>query len=61
MKRPYEAIDADGHLLEANMGLEYIEPRFRDRAPRIIASNEGAEILMLGAQQVTDNGPGRRR
>jgi hypothetical protein len=31
MTRPYEVIDADGHVLEpANLWLDYMEPRFRD-------------------------------
>ena len=62
MTRPYEVIDADGHVLEpANMWLDYMEPRFRDRAPCIIPNEEGIEIHALGGQEVTDNGPGRRR
>ena len=55
MTRPYEVIDADGHVLEpANMWLDYMEPRFRDRAPCIIPNEEGVEILALGGQEVTD-------
>ena len=62
MTRPYEVIDADGHVLEpANMWLDYMEPRFRERAPCIIPTEAGVEILALGGQEVTDNGPGRRR
>lgn len=61
MARGYEVIDADGHVLEpADLWLRYIEPEFRDRAPRIVV-NDGAEIVALGEQEVTDNGPGRRR
>lgn len=62
MARSYAVIDADGHVLEpANMWLDYIEPKFRDRAPRIIVNDEGAEIMALGDREMTDNGPGRRR
>ncbi len=62
MARSYAVIDADGHVLEpANMWLEYIEAKFRDRAPRIIVNDEGAEIMALGDREMTDNGPGRRR
>jgi predicted TIM-barrel fold metal-dependent hydrolase len=62
MARSYAVIDADGHVLEpANMWLDYIEPKFRDRAPRIIVNEEGAEIVALGDREMTDNGPGRRR
>ncbi len=61
MARGYEVIDADGHVLEpADLWLRYIEPEFRDRAPRIVV-NGGAEIVALGEQEVTDNGPGRQR
>jgi len=61
MARGYEVIDADGHVLEpADLWVRYIEPEFRDRAPRIV-TNDGAEIVALGEQEVTDNGPGRRR
>jgi predicted TIM-barrel fold metal-dependent hydrolase len=58
----YKVIDADGHVLEpADLWLNYIEPKFRKHAPRIVLNGEGAEIMALGAQELTDNGPGRRR
>ncbi len=62
MLRDCEVIDSDGHVLEpADMWLNYIEPKFRDLAPRIVVNEEGAEILHLGDREMTDNGPGRRR
>lgn len=62
MARSYAIIDADGHVLEpANLWLNYIEPKFRDRAPRIVNNGEGVEIMVLGDREMTDNGPGRRR
>src|SRR5580700_5173133 len=62
MSRAYTVIDADGHILEPpDLWLNYIDPQYRDRAPRLAVNAEGAEILQLGDQEVTDNGPGRRR
>lgn len=62
MSRNYNVIDADGHVLEPpDLWLNYIEPKFRDRAPRLGLTGDGAEVLQLGDQEVTDNGPGRRR
>jgi len=62
MSRDYQVIDADGHILEpADLWLNYIEPKYRQRAPRLGVNDEGAEVLQLGDQEVTDNGPGRRR
>jgi uncharacterized protein len=31
------------------------------RAPRLGTTSDGAEVLQLGEQEITDNGPGRRR
>ena len=62
MSREYNVIDADGHVLEApDLWLNYIESKFRDRAPRLGTTSDGAEVLQLGEQEITDNGPGRRR
>lgn len=37
-------IDADGHVLEpANMWIDYIDPKFRDKAPRLIEGKQGGE------------------
>lgn len=58
----YRVIDADGHVLEPpDLWSNYIEPRFRESAPRLVSNSEGAEILQIGATELTDNGPGRRR
>jgi uncharacterized protein len=62
MSRDYDVIDADGHLLEApDLWLNYIEAKFRDRAPRLGITSDGAEVLQLEEQELTDNGAGRRR
>ena len=55
-------IDADGHVLEPpDLWLNYIEPKFREFAPRLVTNAEGAEILFIGDREMTDNGPNRRR
>ena len=46
--RPMVTVDADGHVLEPrNVWLDYIEPRFRDRALRIEKDDKGVEVLLL--------------
>lgn len=51
MSRTYNVIDADGHVLEP-IGLwdDYMDPAFRDRAPRIIIDDEGKERLLVEQQ-----------
>ena len=57
MSRTYHAIDADGHVLEpVTLWDDYVDPAFRDRAPRLIVDNDGKEKLLieeriLGSQQ----------
>src|SRR4249919_3403432 len=58
MSRVYNVIDADGHILEpVDIWENYIDPKFRDQAPRIVIENEtGKEKLdvqgqLLGSQQ----------
>src|SRR5215510_9562263 len=48
MSRTYNVIDADGHILEPfTLWNEYLDPKFRDRAPRLIRDNGGRERLLL--------------
>ena len=43
MTRAYNVVDADGHILEPlNLWDDYIEPSFRDRAPRIARGSHNA-------------------
>ncbi len=57
MRRAYNAIDADGHVLEpVTLWDDYMEKAFRDRAPRLVLGNDGREMLLveekiLGSQQ----------
>ena len=48
MARTYNVIDADGHILEPlNLWTDYIEPRYRDRAPRLVTNNHGRQQLQV--------------
>ena len=48
MTRTYNVIDADGHILEPfSLWNEYLDPAFRDRAPRLIKDNTGKQRLLL--------------
>jgi predicted TIM-barrel fold metal-dependent hydrolase len=57
MARVYNVIDADGHVLEPlDIWDKYIDPKFRDRAPRIVRDTDGKERLdvegqVLGSQK----------
>src|SRR5262245_49376912 len=51
MARPYNVIDADGHVLEpVDIWDKYIDPAFRERAPKIIVDTDGKERLRVGEQ-----------
>src|SRR3954454_16755534 len=49
MTRAYNVVDADGHILEPlDLWDRYMDPAFRDRAPRIVKDNEtGKERLII--------------
>jgi uncharacterized protein len=51
MREQYQIIDADGHVMEPDgMWCDYIDPRFRDRAPRraSAAGQDWAQMLVDG-------------
>ena len=51
MGRAYNVIDADGHVLEpVDIWDKYIDPGFRERAPRIIIDTDGKERLLVEGQ-----------
>ena len=51
MTRAYHVIDADGHILEPlSLWNDYIDPAFRDRAPRLIRDADGKERLLIEQQ-----------
>ncbi|HEY1299316.1 MAG TPA: amidohydrolase family protein [Stellaceae bacterium] len=48
MSRSYNAIDADGHVLEpVTLWDDYMDRAFRDRAPRLVRDNSGKEMLLV--------------
>src|ERR1700720_3037673 len=55
MGRAYNVIDADGHILEPlDLWDKYIDPKFRDRAPRIVKQENGKERLVIEEHTVGD-------
>jgi predicted TIM-barrel fold metal-dependent hydrolase len=48
MTRTYNVIDADGHVLEpVDIWEKYMDPAYRDRAPRLIVDTDGKERLLV--------------
>jgi len=48
MARAYNVIDADGHVLEpVDIWDKYIDPAYRERAPRIVIDTDGKERLLV--------------
>ena len=46
------AVDADGHILEPpDLWETYLEPKYRDRALRIVADENGLEELEIGGER----------
>ena len=51
MARPYNVIDADGHVLEPmDMWQNYIDPAFKARAPKLVIDTDGKERLLVETQ-----------
>src|ERR1051325_9230797 len=51
MSRAYNVVDADGHVLEPlDLWDRYIDPKFRDRAPRLFKDKDGKERLVIEEQ-----------
>src|SRR5260370_37009152 len=51
MGRRYNVIAADGHVLEpVDIWDKYIDPAYRERAPKIIVDTDGKERLLVGQQ-----------
>jgi predicted TIM-barrel fold metal-dependent hydrolase len=56
MTRAYNIVDADGHILEPlDLWSNYIDPAFRDRAPRIAKGDNGKERLVIDENPVGDS------
>ena len=48
MASAYNVIDADGHVLEPlDLWEKYMDPAYRDRAPRLIIDKDGKERLLI--------------
>src|SRR5437899_12545417 len=48
MARTYNVIDADGHILEpVDIWDKYIDPAYRERAPRMIVDTDRKERLLV--------------
>ena len=59
MSRVYNVIDADGHILEPlDLWANYIDPKFRDRAPKIIKGENGKDQLVIDEHAVGDSRTG---
>jgi predicted TIM-barrel fold metal-dependent hydrolase len=53
MPRTYNVIDADGHVLEPiDIWDKYIDPGFRERAPKIVRDTDGKERLDVEGQRL---------
>ena len=53
MRRAYNVIDADGHILEPlDLWEKYMEPKFRDRAPKVVKGENGKDQLVVAEHQV---------
>ena len=48
MSRAYNVIDADGHILEPlDLWQKYMDPKFRDRAPKVVKGENGKDQLVI--------------
>ncbi|HXO01697.1 MAG TPA: hypothetical protein VN900_06535, partial [Stellaceae bacterium] len=48
MARHYKIVDADGHILEPlDLWDRYMDPAFRDRAPKLITDTDGKQRLLI--------------
>ena len=49
MSRVYNIIDSDGHILEPlSLWQDYMDPAYRDHAPRLVRDESGKERLLIG-------------
>jgi uncharacterized protein len=48
MSRSYNLVDADAHVLEPlDLWVKYLEPAYRDRAPKAIVDTDGKQRLLI--------------
>src|SRR6267154_1969199 len=56
MSRAYNVVDADGHILEPiDLWDTYMDPAFRDRAPRLVKGDNGKQCLVMDEHVVGNN------
>ena len=61
MSRKYSVIDADGHVLEPFTLLnDYMDPQYRERAPKLVKDKDGNEQPASGGQAPGQSGGVRR-
>ena len=59
MARQLDVIDSDAHVLEpGDLWKNFLEPRFRDRAPGIVTRPDGSEVFALDKDTVLDMNKG---
>src|SRR5947199_8982802 len=59
MSRAYNIVDADGHILEPlDLWDKYLDPKFRDRAPRLVKAENGKECLVMDEHVVGNQNRG---
>src|SRR5271167_2698071 len=63
MARAYNVIDSDGHILEPlTLWNDYMDPAFRDRAPKLVIDKDGKQRLLVEEQILgSQAGYGRQR
>ena len=55
MGRTYNVIDADGHILEPfDLWNKYTDPKYRDRAPRLVEDENGKRRLIIEERAAGD-------
>src|SRR3954447_14577329 len=55
MGRAYNVIDADGHILEPfELWQQYTDPKYRDRAPRLVEDADGKRRLIVEERALGD-------
>src|SRR6201990_2579797 len=51
MARAYNVIDSDGHILEPlTLWDDYIDPAFRERAPKVVVDTDGKQRMVIEEQ-----------
>ena len=51
MGRVYNVVDSDGHILEPlTLWDDYIDPAFRNRAPKLVVDKDGKQRLLVEEQ-----------